>query len=227
MAIIPARGNSKGIPRKNLAPLGGKPLISWTIAAALGAPSIERVIVSTEDPEIAAISRTAGVEVPFMRPAELAADAIHSVKVVLHTLTWLAEHDHYEPEVIVMLLPTAPFRTSEHIAAAVQEHGKHGDPVIGVARLELYSHRLRTIRDQQLKPIIQVDPDNQRQDAKQLYYVNGCIHIASYHDLITKQTFHTAAARPYLMDSDSSLDIDTPDDFIRAEKQLRVDAPAA
>ena len=93
LAIIPARGGSKGILRKNLQPLAGKPLLAWTIEATLDSEMVDRVVVSTEDPEIAEAARQWGAETPFMRPDEFAADHVHSVHVVLHALKWLKEHE--------------------------------------------------------------------------------------------------------------------------------------
>jgi N-acylneuraminate cytidylyltransferase len=110
LAIIPARGGSKGIPRKNIRPFAGYPLISWSIAAGLQAETVKRVIVSTDDDEIAEISRGYGAETPFQRPAELAADLITDLPVFQHALTWLAEHENYHPNIVVHLHPTSPVR---------------------------------------------------------------------------------------------------------------------
>jgi N-acylneuraminate cytidylyltransferase len=110
LAIIPARGGSKGIPRKNIRPFAGYPLISWSIAAGLQAETVKRVIVSTDDDEIAEISRRYGAEAPFQRPAELAADLITDLPVFQHALTWLAEHENYHPNIVVHLHPTSPVR---------------------------------------------------------------------------------------------------------------------
>jgi N-acylneuraminate cytidylyltransferase len=110
LAIIPARGGSKGIPRKNIRPFAGYPLISWSIAAGLQAETVKRVIVSTDDDEIAEISRGYGAEAPFQRPAELAADLITDLPVFQHALTWLAEHENYHPNIVVHLHPTSPVR---------------------------------------------------------------------------------------------------------------------
>ena len=110
LAIIPARGGSKGIPRKNIRPFAGYPLIAFSIAAALQAEIVTRVIVSTDDEEIADISRRLGAETPFLRPAELAADGTTDLPVFQHALTWLSEHENYLPEMVVHLHPTSPVR---------------------------------------------------------------------------------------------------------------------
>jgi CMP-N-acetylneuraminic acid synthetase len=110
LAIIPARGGSKSIPRKNIRPFAGHPLIAYSIAAALQAEMVSRVVVSTDDREIAEIAYRYGAEVPFMRPAELAADRTTDLPVFQHALTWLAEHESYHPEIVVHLHPTSPVR---------------------------------------------------------------------------------------------------------------------
>ncbi len=118
VCVIPARGGSKGIPGKNLVDLGGKRLLNWTIEAALESKVASRVIVSTDDKDIASFAREAGASVPFIRPHEIATDDIHSVHVVLHVLDWLHDTEGFTPDGIMMLLPTSPFRSFEHIRGA-------------------------------------------------------------------------------------------------------------
>src|SRR5512145_3318540 len=110
LAIIPARGGSKGIPRKNIRNFAGWPLIAWSIAAAQQAESVTRLLVSTDDEEIAAVARQYGAETPFLRPAEFAQDATTDLPVFEHALKWLAEHENYRPDVVVQLRPTSPIR---------------------------------------------------------------------------------------------------------------------
>jgi len=110
LAIIPARGGSKGIPRKNVRPFAGHPLIAYSIAAALQAEMVSRVIVSTDDKEIAEIARRFGAEIPFIRPTELAADHTTDLPVFQHALIWLAEHENYHPGIVIHLHPTSPVR---------------------------------------------------------------------------------------------------------------------
>jgi N-acylneuraminate cytidylyltransferase len=119
LGIILARGGSKRLPRKNVKPLAGKPLIAYTIEAARASKYIDRLILSTDDPEATEIAKGLGVEVPFVRPAELAADAITDFPVFEHALTWLKEQEGYIPSLVVQLRPTSPLRTAEHIDRAV------------------------------------------------------------------------------------------------------------
>ncbi|MDH5605484.1 MAG: acylneuraminate cytidylyltransferase family protein, partial [Anaerolineae bacterium] len=121
LAIIPARGGSKSIPRKNVIDFAGYPLISYSIAAGLAAELVTRVIVSTDDDEIAGISRRYGAEVPFIRPAEHAQDATPDLPVFQHALEWLAENEDYRPDIIVQLRPTSPFRRVWQIDRAVAQ----------------------------------------------------------------------------------------------------------
>ena len=108
LALIPARGGSKGIPRKNIRLFSGYPLIAWSIAAARQSACVTRTLVSTDDEEIAAVARSFGAETPFLRPAELAQDATTDLPVFEQALHWLAEHEGYHPEVVVQLRPTSP-----------------------------------------------------------------------------------------------------------------------
>src|SRR5262249_23521143 len=115
LALVPARGGSKGLTRKNVLPLAGKPLVAHTIATALQAATITRTVVSTEDDEIAAVAREYGAEVPFMRPVELAGDESLDLEVFEHALSWLAREQGYEPELVVHLRPTCPVRRVERV----------------------------------------------------------------------------------------------------------------
>lgn len=119
VAVIPARGGSKGVPRKNIHPLAGYPLIAWSIEAARLAISVDRVIVSTDDPAIAETAAAFGAEVPFLRPAELAGDTVPDLPVILHLMDWLRDHDGADPEFIVHLRPTTPVRDPALIDQAV------------------------------------------------------------------------------------------------------------
>jgi len=120
LALIPARGGSKGIPRKNIKDLGGYPLIAYSIAAGLNSKLVTRTIVTTDDEEIARIARVYGAEVPFLRPEEIARDDTRDLPVFQHVLAWLQEHEDYQPEVVVQLRPTSPFRSPELVDEAVQ-----------------------------------------------------------------------------------------------------------
>ena len=116
MALIPARGGSKGIPRKNIRNFNGFPLIAWSIAAGLQAESVTRTIVSTDDAEIAEVARQWGADTPFLRPAEFAQDKTTDLPVYQHALQWLAENENYKPDVVIQLRPTSPIRPRDCVA---------------------------------------------------------------------------------------------------------------
>src|SRR5260221_1708442 len=119
IGLIPARGGSNSIPRKNLISLAGRPLLAFSAEAALGARWLDRVLLSTDDPEIAAAGRAMGLETPFVRPAELSGDAVGMLPVMQHALDWLTENG-LEPAAIILLQPTSPLRTARHIDEAVE-----------------------------------------------------------------------------------------------------------
>ena len=125
LALIPARGGSKSIPRKNIRSFAGHPLIAYSICAALAAKSIKRVVVSTDDVEIAEISRSYGAEIPFLRPQEYSLDNTPDFPVFQHALSWFSENEGYHPEVIVQLRPTSPFRRVWHINQSVERLIEH------------------------------------------------------------------------------------------------------
>nr|WP_246480395.1 acylneuraminate cytidylyltransferase family protein [Motiliproteus sediminis] len=218
VAIIPARGGSKAIPQKNITDLAGKPLLRWTVEAALASQQVDRVIVSTDDPAIAAVARDAGAEVPTLRPAKFADDDTHSIHAVLHMLRWLKSNETNLPERCCMLLPTSPFRTASDIDAGLTLHQQETTtPVIGVTDAKVPIISLRWIEANRLRPIDDFpDLQLQRQDGKPLYRVNGAFYAASSAKLLEQQSFHTPGARPLLMSWASSLDINTPADLALA-----------
>jgi CMP-N-acetylneuraminic acid synthetase len=127
LALIPARGGSKGIPRKNIRSFAGYPLIAWSIAAAKQAESVTRIIVSTDDEEIAAVARKFGAETPFLRPTELAQDQTTDLPVFEHALKWLADNQNYRPEIVVQLRPTSPIRPKSMVDDAIRILLNHED----------------------------------------------------------------------------------------------------
>src|SRR3989338_8383279 len=127
IALIPARGGSKSIPKKNIIDVGDFPLIAYSIAAAKMSKHISRIIVSTDSPEIAEVAKRYGAEVPFMRPAEYATDTAIDLDVVKHALGWLQEHENYEPEYVVFLRPTTPLRDPTMIDKAIESILSHSE----------------------------------------------------------------------------------------------------
>ncbi|MFU8820519.1 MAG: cytidylyltransferase domain-containing protein [Gammaproteobacteria bacterium] len=221
LALIPARGGSKGIPRKNLKPLGGKPLIGWTIEAARQARSIDCVVVSTEDMEIASLALELGVEVPFMRPVELAADETPGIAPVLHALEQLPDF-----EWVLLLQPTSPLRTAAdidgiiefclgagcHSAVSVSESASH--PYWMYTRAE--SGRLESLLPE--APSI-----SRRQELPAVYELNGALYFAARDWLLEHRSFVGPGTLGYVMPPERSVDLDTPRDWLRAEYLIEKD----
>ena len=137
LAIITARGGSKGLPGKNIKLMAGKPMIVWTIEAARQAQSVARVCVSTDDAAIASVSRDWGAEVPFLRPVELARDDTPGIAPVLHAVKWMEEHEGYRPDYVMLLQPTSPLRTAQDITSATElAESKGGDSVVSVSEVK-------------------------------------------------------------------------------------------
>lgn len=222
LAVIPARGGSRGIARKNLTPLAGRPLIAWTIVGALGASGITRTIVSTDDAEIAAVAREHGAETPFLRPAEISGAEVHSVAAPLHALAWLREHENYEPARIVMLLPTSPLRRTADIEGALDLFDRSGAPaVISLVELDKQLPHLRRLVSGRLEPALPLANANvQRQDLEPLYALNGSIYVSTPAALVAGGTFHLPGAAGFPMLPRFSVDINSPDDLLLAEFYL-------
>jgi len=235
LGIVPARGGSKGMPRKNLHALAGRPLVAWTIEAARQASSLDRVIVSTDDPEIAEVARELGAEVPFMRPAELAEDDTPDLPVFQHALEWLEGEEGYRPGVIVHLRPTQPLRTSRHIDEAVQLLISTGaDSVKSVREVHEHPHKMWELEGDLLLPYLKtelranVGPDYPRQKLDQLYVSSGVVDAVRT-EVVRSGSTTGGAVHAYITDDMVSVDLDTHLDFMVAEALLaqRTDEPGA
>lgn len=223
VGIIPARAGSKGLPDKNIRLLCGKPLIYYTIKAALEACCLQRVIVSTDSDRIAEIAKGYGAEVPFLRPAELSADDTPSLSVVRHTATFLVDQEKYRPDTLVTLQPTSPARRAEHIDAAVELFANtHADVVMSVCESEYSPYWMRRIgADGRLIPIL---PDSERfmrrQDLPVVYRLNGAVYVESYSSVMNGTNEPGKVIRALVMDRADSIDIDDEFDFRLAEMQM-------
>ena len=227
LTIIPARGGSKSIPRKNIRALAGHPLLSYSIAAGLQAESVDRVVISTDDEEIAEIAQQLGAEAPFIRPKALAQDETTDFPVFKHALDWLAEHESYTPDIIVQLRPTSPLRPPDCVdraATLLQEHPE-AHSVRGVIPSGQNPYKMWRISGEgTLEPLLQdglVEPFNMpRQKLPQTYWQTG--HI----DAIRRGTIETGSMSgevilPLIIDPRYAVDIDTERDHERAEWLIR------
>ena len=214
LALIPARGGSKGIPRKNVLELCGKPLIAWTIEAAQKSNYIDRLIVSTEDEEIADISRSYGAEVPFIRPAELAMDDTPGIDPVLHALDLLPEFDQ-----ILLLQPTSPLRTAEDIDGIVDFCKQQNAPVaVSVCESSKHPNWMFTCsKDERLLTFTNEPIKLNRQELPKIYSVNGSLYYARTKWIEQSRGFYTPETLGYIMPNERSVDIDSPLDWKWAE----------
>ncbi len=226
LAIIPARGGSKGIPRKNIRDFAGYPLIAYSIAAGLHAETVTRTILSTDDEEIAEVARECGAETPFLRPADLASDNALDLPVYQHALKWLKEKEGYEPDVIVQLRPTSPVRPVDCVDRAVTMllENPGADCVRGVVPAGQNPHKMwrRDETSGQLSPLLQVpgiaEPYNApRQVLPPVYWQTGHIDAIRPDTILKKNSMTGDHILGMVIDPQYTIDIDTPKDWARSE----------
>ncbi len=225
MAIIPARGGSKSIPRKNILPLAGFPLVAYSIAAGLQAESVSRVIVSTDDPEIASISREYGAETPFLRPDEFSQDQTLDLPVFEHALGWLAENEGYRPEVVIHLRPTSPVRPPTLVDEAVRLllDDPAADSVRGVVPSGQNPYKMwRFAGDGQMLPLLGVEGileayNAPRQALPATYWQTGHIDAIRVRTILEKGSLSGERILPLVMDARYTVDIDTLYDWHKTE----------
>lgn len=213
LAIIPARGGSKGLPGKNILNVGGKPLIAYSIDAAKAAAAVDHVIVSSDDDAIIAVARECGCDVPFRRPAELGTDTAASIDVVLHALDQVRGYDY-----VVLLQPTSPLRTAADIDAACERLAGGGvNACVSVSPVEQSPYWMYHVTEEgYLKSVVDLPASvSRRQDLPPVYALNGAVYVAEVSWLRRNSTFLTSETVPYVMPAERSLDIDTATDVER------------
>lgn len=214
LGLITARGQSKRIPRKNIRPLGGRPLVAWTVQAAHDSGLVDRLVLSSEDREIMAIAESLGCDVPFRRPHELATDDTSSMDVIFHALDELPEVFDY----VLLLQPTSPFRTSSHTRAIIERClDVHGDMMISVSKSKKHPAFMHRIRDGRLEPVMQSDRHWTRQDLPAVYEHNGALYLARTEHLRAVKSYNVAGALPFEMTHPADIDLDDRDDWDYAE----------
>lgn len=222
LAVIPARGGSKGVPRKNIRPVCGKPLIAYSIETALAARDLlYRVLVSTDDAEIAAIARQYGAETPFLRPAELAADNAPTAPVLQHAVRFVEEQDKVRMDWVLLLQPTDPFRTVQDIQAALALAQQGGcDSVISVVQVfAVHPILMKRIENDQLLPYcIQEKEGTRRQNYQPPAFMrNGAIYLTRRDVLIERGSLWGDVIRPYIMPPERSVSVDNELDLKMVE----------
>jgi CMP-N-acetylneuraminic acid synthetase len=225
LTIIPARGGSKGIPRKNITDLCGEPLIAYTIKASLGSKYLDKVIVSTDDQEIADIARAHGADVPFTRPPEASHDTATALNVIAHALTWLKENQSYAPDAVIYLQPTSPLRTTRHINEAIELFLSHADADSLVSVIvpphNCHPHKLIKRSGEYVVPYLDSEPQKfDRHNLPEILARNGPAILIGKTDVFLQNKLYGEKILPYIMDSHESLDIDEPIDMELAEFYL-------
>ncbi len=225
LALIPARGGSKGVPRKNIKPLGGKALIEYAIELALASDLIDDVIVSTEDSEIAEIAEDAGAETPFLRPAELAGHSSPTVDVMFHCLSYLKKQGR-SYDAICLLQPTVPFRKLKDLDGALTVFANQtADSLVSVRPVpHQYNPYWLYIENGQENIITKAIPKavTRRQNLPKAYYRDGACYISKTKVLLKQKSIYGDTIQKYLMKQGVDINIDTLEDWQRAEKYIEL-----
>lgn len=223
LGIIPARGGSKGVLNKNIRILAGKPLIAWTIGAALRAKTLHKTIVSTDDMKIADIARKYGAEVPFMRPKELATDSTPTLPVLQHAVKYLEEKEGYRPKIIVILQPTSPLRDESDIDNAVSKLIEtNADSVVSVCEAEHSPYWMKKLKKDKVYPFIKTKKEyGKRQNLPKVYRLNGAVYVTRRNVLMNEGRVLGKDTRALVMPLEKSVDIDTVLDFKLAELLIK------
>lgn len=225
LGLIPARGGSKGIPRKNLQPLLGRPLIAHAIAAARESALLHRVVVSTDDPEIREVALQEGADAPFLRPADLASDTARAVSVIQHAVSEVERDEGRQYDAVVYLEPTSPLRRPTDIDDAVRKlFATSCDSVVSVVEMNQYHPAyMKKIVNDELQSLCLEDPDGTPRQLLEprAYMANGSVYVF-WRDLVMDQsTIRGRICRPYIMPAGESVNIDTPLDLSLAELLLQ------
>lgn len=213
------------MPRKNIRPLNGKPLIAWTIETALQTSGLTRIVVSTNDEIIAQVAKDNGAEVPFIRPSELAQDDTPDWPVYLHALSWLGQQQNYHPDIVVWLRPTSPLRSAEDIEIAIRLLNDTGaDCVRSVCLTEHHPYWMKRLDGDRLVPFID-GIDERKYFRRQLlppaYRLNGAVDVIRCSKVIENEQLFGGEMRGYIMPPDRSIDLDNEMDFALAEVLLQ------
>lgn len=226
LGLIPARGGSKGVPRKNVRPLLGKPLIAYTIEAALASVRLSRVVVSTDDAEIRDVARAAGADVPFLRPAELATDTARAIPVIQHAIAALEEEEGRQYDVVCYLEPPSPLRIAADIDGAIEKFFATQPCDSVISMVEANHHHpmyMKRLVDDRIEPYCLPEPEG---TPRQLfdppcYMRNGAVYVCWRDTVMSAGTLRGAISRPYVMPPERGVCIDSVEDWYLAEALLR------
>ncbi|MDA3779551.1 MAG: acylneuraminate cytidylyltransferase family protein [Bacteroidales bacterium] len=221
--IIPARGGSKGLPRKNILPINGKPMICYTIDAARGVTSDENICVSTDDLEIKQVVENYGLKVPFIRPAELATDTAGSREVLLHAIDFYKNKLGKSYSKVCLLQPTSPLRTYQRIIEAHQLWNNELDMVVSVKESKVNPYSVCKENEYGYLEKIEKNKFTRRQDIPKFWQYNGAIYFINIRTLQAKPIAEFEKIRKYVMSDESSVDVDNVNDLITIEYLLKMD----
>jgi CMP-N-acetylneuraminic acid synthetase len=231
LGVVTARGGSKGLPGKNLRPLAGKPLLAYTIEAARRSGALDRLILSTEDEQIADAGRQYGCDVPFIRPRDLAQDDTPHLPVIQHAVGWMAERASYHPDAVMILQPTSPLRQAEDIRGAIELlAGSNADSVVSVSDVPAHAHPMRVLRIDDTGAAVLFATGapvrhriNRRQDLPAAWVMNGAIYLLRTHVLTAREpSLYGDRVLAYRMPADRGLSIDDIHDWEAAERALGI-----
>jgi len=224
LAIVPARGGSKGLPGKNARDLCGKPLLAWSIEQGLSCPEVDKVLVSTDDPGIARVAMSYGAEVPFIRPKELATDSSVTIDVLLHAVDFMTLKGE-SFDFVVLLEPTSPLREVSDISGAIRHLSDTPGcgSVVGVSKMECgHPSFLYRMKEGFLDPYLGVHPNNvRRQDIEELYFLEGSVYVTRVDTLIEKRGFYHDRTAPWVVPKYKSFEVDELVDFIVIEALMQ------
>ena len=225
LAIIPARGGSKGLPGKNIKPLSGKPLIGWSIEQAQASEYIDEIFVSTDSSEIATVAESFGIKVPFLRPSELATDTSPSSAFVLHTIAYYRNKGQ-EFDYILLLEPTSPLRDVDDINIAIEQLLNHNTAksIVGVSKVEAThpAFLVNISKEGLLKPYLEEMKVLRRQELNDLYFFEGSLYLSETDYYIETQSFYHNLTLPYVVPKYKSYEVDDIVDFYIIEKLLEL-----
>ena len=225
LALIPARGGSKGLPGKNIRMLCGKPLIAWSIEHGLDSKYVDEVLVSTDSEEIAEISRSAGAAVPFLRPEELASDTSSTHSVVVHALDYYREHLSQQFDYVVLLEPTSPLREKDDVDCMLEKlesHSDEFDSIISIGEVTEHPSIMKRKVGDSVEPFCsELEQMHRRQDNIPAYFPYGIAYIAKTDNLLTEETFYTRRSAYYTIRRYQNYEIDDIYDFCCIESVMR------
>ncbi len=225
LTIIPARGGSKGLPGKNIKPLYGKPLIGWSIEQAQASKYIDEIFVSTDSQEIADVASSFGVQIPFLRPAQLATDTSPSSEFVLHTINYFRDQGK-EFDYVLLLEPTSPLRDIEDIDNAIDILSNHSEAksIVGVCKVE-NTHPIFIAKISKkgfLKPYTNQMSSLRRQDIDDVYFFEGSLYLSDIDTYVRKRTFYHELTLPYIVPKYKSFEVDDLLDFQIIERLIEL-----